>query len=101
MMAKLGIGGAGGYAAGGVPGAVAGAALMTGAEVGARNAILSDAYQGAMARPSYGSGIEDNVAALARQGTMSAGRTPDEDLPLTPEEEAQLAALRARFGGSQ
>ncbi len=74
MMAKLGLGGAGGYAAGGPFGAVAGAAAMTGAEKGARELALSPFYQRNFAQPFYGATNEDFQAALARYSAMNASR---------------------------
>jgi hypothetical protein len=71
--AKLGAG-AGGYAAGGLPLAIAAPLAMAGAERGSRSLLLSPFYQKRFAQPYYGPTSEDISAGLARLGTMSAGR---------------------------
>lgn len=98
MLGKLGLGGVGGYAAGGVPGALAGAAGITLAEKGARELALSPAYQRNLAAPFYGAAVEDPLAAVARFGAMEAGRElPSLDTPLTEEEMKRLEELRAQL----
>lgn len=97
MFSKIGAGGGLGYAAGGVPGAVAGTGAMMAAESGARKLALSPTFQQVMVNPQYGARTADSASELARLGTMAAGRElPSLDTPLTDEELARLQELLAQ-----
>lgn len=98
MFSKIGAGGGLGYAAGGVPGAIAGTGAMMAAEKGARELALSPTFQRAMVNPAYGARTADTASELARLGLMSAGRKelPSIDTPLNEEEMARLQELLAQ-----